>query len=223
LIRTWDREPFEAPVPPPQRPAAGGPAPRRSLLGELVVLVVIAAVIALVLRAFVAQAFSIPSSSMAPQLAVGDRVVVSKLAYRLHEPRRGDIVVFECPPRAGCGAAAEEPLPARALHGLLEAVGLRQPSTDDYIKRVVGLGGERVEGRDGVVHVDGRPLVEPYLPPFTTIADFGPVIVEDGELFVMGDNRENSSDSRVFGPVEETTVIGRATHVVWPPGRAAFL
>lgn len=190
---------------------------------ELVVLVTIAAVIALVLRALVAQAFSIPSTSMAPQLSVGDRVVVSKLAYRLHEPRRGDIVVFDCPESAGCSMAEEEPLPERALHGLLEAVGLRQPSTEDYIKRVVAVAGERVEGRGGAVHVDGQRLVEPYLPPSTVTTDFDPVTVPPGRLFVMGDNRENSSDSRIFGAIEDDTVIGRATLLVWPPPRAAFL
>ena len=217
---TRDRDASEAPGP---APTAAAPAPRRSALGELVVLLAIAAVIALVLRALVAQAFSIPSTSMAPQLAVGDRVVVSKLAYRLHEPRRGDIVVFECPPAAGCQVADEEPLPARAFHGLLEAVGLRQPSTEDYIKRVVAMAGERVEGREGSVHVDGRRLIEPYLPPSATVADFGPVTVPPGQLFVMGDNRANSSDSRVFGAVDADTVIGRATLLVWPPARAAFL
>ncbi|HEV2766162.1 MAG TPA: signal peptidase I [Acidimicrobiales bacterium] len=220
MRRTRDRDARQAPVPPP---AAKEEAPRRSALGELLVLLAIAAVIALVLRALVAQAFSIPSTSMAPQLAVGDRVVVSKLAYRLHEPRRGDIVVFECPPAAGCQLPEEEPLPARAFHGLLEAVGLRQPSTEDYIKRVVAMAGERVEGREGAVYVDGRRLIEPYLPPSTTTADFGPVTVPPGQLFVMGDNRVNSSDSRVFGAIDDETVIGRATLRVWPPTRAAFL
>jgi signal peptidase I len=192
---------------------------------ETLVLVVVAAAIALVLRAFVAQAFSIPSTSMSPQLLVGDRVVVSKLAYRLHEPNRGDIVVFDCPPGASCpddedaGAAVV----VRGLHGLLEAVGLRQPSTEEYIKRVIALPGEQVEGREGSVFVDGRRLVEPYLPASTRTLDFEPETVPDGELWVMGDNRSNSSDSRVFGPIDDETVVGRATHRVWPPTRTAFL
>lgn len=199
--------------------------PARALVAETVVLVVVAAVIALVLRVFVAQAFSIPSASMSPQLLVGDRVVVSKLAYRLHDPRRGDIVVFDCPPRAGC--PAEEDLDAgvvvRGLYGLLEAVGLRQPSTEEYIKRVVALPGERVAGHDGAVYVDDQRLMEPYLPPSATIEDFDPTTVANGELWVMGDNRTNSSDSRVFGPIEADTVVGRATHRVFPPTRTAFL
>jgi signal peptidase I len=196
----------------------------RSLLVESALLVVIAAVIALVLRAFVAQAFSIPSASMSPQLLVGDRVVVSKLAYGLHEPKRGDIVVFDCPPRAGClDREDDSPLVVRGLHGLLEAVGLRAPSTEEYIKRVVALAGERVEGRGGEVFVDGKRLVEPYLPESATTSDFGPEVVEEGELWVLGDNRANSSDSRVFGAIEQDTVVGRATHRVWPPPRTAFL
>jgi signal peptidase I len=196
----------------------------RSLLVESALLIVIAAVIALVLRAFVAQAFSIPSASMSPQLLVGDRVVVSKLAYRLHDPNRGDIVVFDCPPGAGCPEPGVEPsLVVRGLLGLLEAVGLRAQSTEEYIKRVVALPGETVEGRDGDVFVDGRRLVEPYLPPSATTSDFGPEVVGESELWVLGDNRRNSSDSRVFGSIEQDTVVGRATHRVWPPTRTAFL
>jgi signal peptidase I len=188
-----------------------------------VLLVGLAAVIAVGLRSFVAQAFSIPSSSMVPQLEVGDRVVVSKLAFRLHDPNRGDIVVFDCPPRVGCAARTQGLSPGRLLHGALEAVGLRQPSTEDYIKRVVGLPGETVEAHDGTVFVDGRRLVEPYLAPAMTTSDFGPITVGDGELWVMGDNRANSSDSRVFGPIDADTVVGRATLRVWPPTRTAFL
>jgi signal peptidase I len=189
-----------------------------------VLLIVIAAVIALVLRAFVAQAFSIPSASMSPQLLVDDRVVVSKLAYELHDPNRGDIVVFDCPPGAGCPDTVDDSsVVLQGLHGLLEAVGLRTPSTEEYIKRVVALPGESVEGRDGQVFVDGRRLVEPYLPDSATTSEFGPEEVEEGELWVLGDNRTNSSDSRVFGPIDQDTVVGRATHRVWPPTRTAFL
>ncbi len=201
---------------------AGGRA--RSVAVELVLLVGLAAVIAVGLRSFVAQAFSIPSASMFPQLAVGDRVVVSKVAFKLHDPNRGDIVVFDCPPRVGCPSGGDQGLtPGRVVHGALEAVGLRQPSTEEYIKRVVGLPGETVEAHDGTVFVDGRRLVEPYLAAAVATSDFGPITVGDGELWVMGDNRANSSDSRVFGPIHADTVVGRATHRVWPPTRTAFL
>ena len=196
----------------------------RSVAVELVVLVVVAAVIAVVLRAFVAQAFSIPSASMTPQLAVGDRVVVSKLAYDLHAPNRGDIVVFDCPAAATCAdGGGSEPLFVRGLHGLLEAVGLRQPSTEEYIKRVVALPGETVQGRDGAVYVGAQRLIEPYLPGGATTSDFGPATVADGQVWVMGDNRSNSSDSRTFGAIDITTIVGRATHRAWPPTRTAFL
>lgn len=214
-----------------RRPAASsgddgvGRRGARSVAVELVVLVVVAAVIAVVLRAFVAQAFSIPSASMTPQLAVGDRVVVSKLAYDLHDPNRGDIVVFDCPAAAICadGGADSEPLFVRGVHGFLEAVGLRQPSTEEYIKRVVALPGETVQGRDGAVYVGDQRLVEPYLPGGATTSDFGPVTVAEGRVWVMGDNRSNSSDSRTFGPIDITTIVGRATHRAWPPTRTAFL
>ena len=184
----------------------------------------LAAVIAVGLRTFVAQAFSIPSASMFPQLAVGDRVVVSKLAYKLHDPNRGDIVVFDCPPGAGCpraGGAGSSP--GRWLGVVLEGVGLRQPSAEEYIKRVVALPGETVEGRNGEIYVDGQRLVEPYLDATAVTSDFGPMTVGPGELWVMGDNRGNSSDSRVFGSIEIDTVVGRATLRVWPPTRTAFL
>ena len=215
-----------APGPAEHRPARRRQAPgrARSVALELVLLVALAAAIAVGLRSFVAQAFSIPSASMFPQLEVGDRVIVSKLAFRLHEPRRGDIVVFDCPPHVGCTAGEDSgPLLGRWLHGLLEAVGLRQPSTEEYIKRVVALPGETVGARDGSVYVDGQQLVEPYLPPSAVTSDFDPVTVAEGELWVMGDNRANSSDSRVFGPIDSETVVGRATLRVWPPTRAAFL
>jgi signal peptidase I len=195
----------------------------RRLVVESALLLVTAVVLAVVLRATVAEAFRIPSGSMEPQLDVGDRVVVSRLAYRLHDPRRGDVVVFDCPPAAGCEPAPHEALPLKALHTVLEAVLLREPQPEEYIKRVIGVPGETVEGRDGAVYVNGRRLVEPYLPTGTVTSDFGPERIEPGHLWVMGDNRGNSSDSRVFGQVDEDTVVGRALFRVWPPWRTAFL
>jgi signal peptidase I len=194
-----------------------------SLVVETAILAITAIVIAVLLRAFVAQAFRIPSSSMEPQLQVGDRVVVSRLAYDLHEPRRGDIVVFDCPPGAGCLEDGDRGLPARALDTVLEALLLRQPGVEEFIKRVVALPGETVEGREGRVWIDGAPLVEPYLPEGTVTGDFPPVTVGEGRVWVMGDNRANSSDSRFFGQVEVDTIVGRAFVRVWPPGRTAFL
>ena len=178
-----------------------------------------AVVLAVLLRTFVAQAFSIPSESMLPQLEVGDRVVVSRLAYDVHDPRRGDIVVFDAP-----GEERSHPgVVRRGVEVVLESVGLRQASTEEFIKRVIALPGETIEGRDGFVIVDGQFVIEPYLPPGTVTSDFGPVLVPDGRLFVMGDNRGNSMDSRRFGPIPIDTVVGRAIVRLWPPGRTAFL
>ncbi|MCU1483413.1 MAG: signal peptidase [Actinomycetia bacterium] len=195
----------------------------RRLLVESAFLVVTAIVLAVALRATVAEAFRIPSGSMEPQLDIGDRVVVSRTAYRLHDPNRGDVVVFDCPVAAGCASAPHEALPVRALHTVMEAVLLREPKPEEYIKRVVGLPGETVQGKDGAVFVDGRRLVEPYLPPGTVTSDFGPEKIHAGRLWLMGDNRGNSSDSRVFGQVDQDTVVGRAMFRVWPPWRTAFL
>lgn len=215
---------------PGEQPESSPPdsAHRSGLLGPAVTetlwLVVLALVAAAILRAFVGQAFFIPSESMTPQLEVGDRVVVSKISYRLHDPRRGDVVVFDCPEGAGCVSVQDDAsLPVRVVRAALETVGLRQPSTEDYIKRVIALPGETVEGRDGMVVVDGQRVVEPYLSPDEETSSFDPVTVPEGSIWVMGDNRSNSSDSRVFGPVPENTVVGRAVARIWPPSRAAYL
>ena len=186
---------------------------------EVVLLLAAAVCLTLVVRANVAQAFSIPSESMVPQLEVGDRVLVSKTSYRLHDVRRGDIVVFPHPQAEPDRAS----LPTRVAHDLLETVGLRKPPEDELIKRVIGLPGEVVGGEDGHVVVDGRALVEPYLRDGTLTGDFGPTVVPPGHVFVMGDNRSNSSDSRVIGPIDIDTIVGRAIARVWPPTRTAFL
>ncbi len=119
-------------------------------------------VIAFLVKTFVAQAFFIPSESMVHTLEVGDRVLVSRMSYRLHEPRRGDVVVFTSPFETE-GSADDRSLPSRVIHTVLESVGLRQPSTEDFIKRVIALPGETVEGKNGNICVNGRELVEPYL------------------------------------------------------------
>jgi len=195
----------------------------RRLLVETILLVVAAIVLAVILRTFLAEAFRIPSSSMEPQLNVGDRVIVSRTAYKLHDPRRGDVVVFDCPPAAGCTDPPKPNLLVRGVHTVMEAVLLREPQPEEYIKRVIGLPGETVEGRDGLVWINGKPLDEPYLPVGTRTSDFGPVVVEPERLWLMGDNRGNSSDSRVFGQVDQDTIVGRAILRVWPPWRTAFL
>ncbi|MGH9283629.1 MAG: signal peptidase I, partial [Acidimicrobiales bacterium] len=182
------------------------------------------AVLAFLLKTLVAQAFYIPSGSMLPQLEINDRVVVSKLSYRLHSPRRGDIVVFDCPEQA-CTHRSD---PGRGgvrgfLRKVAEGVGVVQPSTEEFIKRVVALPGETVEGKDGGVYIDARRLREPYLPDGSVTGDFPPTKVPERHLFVMGDNRANSSDSRVFGPIPRSLVVGRTIARVWPLPSASFL
>jgi signal peptidase I len=190
--------------------------PRMHWAKELGLLVAIALLVVWPVRTFLAQAYYIPSASMTPQLAVNDRVVVSKLAYDLHDPHRGDIVVFDAPP--GLPAPPDRSsAPVRFIRHLF------QPSTREYIKRVVALPGERVEAREGRILIDGKRLVEPYLPPGTRTLDFGARVVPARQLWVMGDNRSNSQDSRVFGPIRRSTVVGRAVVRVWPVRRMAFL
>lgn len=158
-----------------------------------------ALLVALVIKAFLFQAFYIPSASMEPTLTAGDRVLVNKLSYDLHDVNRGDVIVFERPPNA-------------------------PPSEiEDLIKRAIGLGGDTIEGRDGTVYINGEPLEEPYLPAGTVTEPFAPVQVPEGHVFVMGDNRGDSQDSRVFGPIDEELIVGRAFVTVWPIGRFDLL
>ena len=158
---------------------------------EWVLIIGAALVAAVVIKTFLIQAFYIPSPSMEPTLEIQDRVLVNKLSYRLHDVHRGDVVVFERPPND---------------------VG----QIKDLIKRVVALPGETVEAHDGTVLVNGRVLREPYLPSGTVTGEFGPVRVPPDHVWVMGDNRGNSSDSRVFGAIDEESIIGRAFVRVWP-------
>jgi len=151
--------------------------------------------IALLVEAFLIQAFWIPSESMEPTLHVGDRVLVNKLSYRLHDVNRGDVVVFERPPVASTGEDGE---------------------IKDLIKRVVAVEGDTIEGRDGRVYVNGELLDESYLEPDTPTTGLDAATLGEDEVFVMGDNRTNSEDSRVFGPIDEDDIVGRAFIRVLP-------
>ncbi len=184
-------------------------------------LVVLAIIVAVVVRTFVLQAYYIPSASMVPQLRVNDRVVVSRLAYDLHRPHRGDVVVFPAPP-GEAPPPRQRNLASRLFHDVGAGLGL---STDQtvLIKRVIGLPGETVQGQGGRIYIDGRMLIEPYLPKTTETSTFGPQRIPAGMVWVMGDNRGDSSDSRVFGAIPQRTIVGRAVWKIWPPQRASFL
>jgi signal peptidase I len=219
-VAPTEARPEARPEPRPPDPTVAGRSRARRIAGEIMLLIAVPMFAAFFLKSYVAQAFYIPSASMEPKLEEGDRVIVSKLAYRLQSPKRGDVVVFHPPLPAPQDHAS---LPLRALHGILAAIGIRQPGDDTFIKRVVGLPGETVEGRTGRVFLNGRPLDEPYLKPDVVTSDFAPVHLGGDQLFLMGDNRPNSSDSRIFGPVDRRRVVGEATTRAWPPPRAGFL
>lgn len=196
---------------------------RRSVLAffeELPVLIVLAFALAILLKTFVIQAFYIPSGSMEPTLLPGDRVLVNKVLF---EADRGDIVVFENP-RSG-----EEPdrgIVDGFLHWLSEGLGFARPENEDFIKRVIGLPGETVEIRRHTVYVDGEALDEPYLTrgAVRSMSDYGPVEVPHDALFVLGDNRGASSDSRFsLGFVPLDKVVGEAFVIIWPPSRIGWL
>jgi signal peptidase I len=166
--------------------------PNRSLCREYAEALIVSVVLALVIRTFVVQAFVIPSGSMLPTLRIGDYVLVNKFVYLFRPIRRGDIIVFKFP----------------------------QDETRDFIKRVVGLPGETLEIRDRQVFIDGKPLHEPYAvysePPLLrapTPYHLAPMVIPPGHLFMMGDNRDNSLDSRAWGLLEEAKVVGEASIV----------
>lgn len=187
---------------------------------ELPLLIIVALVVAIVIKTFLVQAFWIPSGSMIPTLEVNDRVLVNKLEYRIQDPDRGDVVVFDSPYRGD----QEETIGQALARTVFESVGVRTAVVpDDFIKRVIAVGGETIEIKDNTIHIDGVPIDEPYLPVGIQMGDFGPVTVEQGHLFVMGDNRNSSSDSRVFGTIPAETVVGRAFVRMWPIDRWAGL
>lgn len=163
-----------------------------------------AILVAVLVRTFAFEQFWIPSPSMAQTLVPNDRVLVNKLAYEVHDVHRGDVVVFERPAN-------------------------QTGTIKDLIKRVVGLPGERVSIMDGSVRIDGRALEEPYVGDLQTTANVGcglgdtkgidttaGLLIPEGEVLVLGDNRVDSQDGRCFGPIDEDLIVGRAFAVIWP-------
>jgi signal peptidase I len=179
---------------------------------EWAIILAVAVVAAILIRTFVVQPFYIPSGSMEPTLNVHDRILVNKLSYDFHSVHRGDIVVFKKP--------ADD----------------TTPGITDLVKRVIGLPGETISASDGQVYINGRLLPEPWLPrvdqgvttfpssiPGCLPSPPGSCKIPSGEYFMMGDNRTDSSDSRVIGPVPGSLFIGRAFVRVWPLSRLGFL
>lgn len=186
--------------------------PALTFLGELPGLILMAFALALLIKSTLLQAFWIPTGSMEPTLVRGDRVIVAKVPYYFHDPQRGDVIVFEEPDPA---KEPERGVWGAITHWLGQGLGFSPPDHPDYIKRVIGEPGDVVSARDGHVYVNDVRISEPYLHERT--ARFPETTVPSGELFVMGDNRSNSLDSRFglgFVPIDR--VVGKAVWIIWP-------
>jgi signal peptidase I len=162
----------------------------RTLL-EIVVIVAAAFAIAMLVQAFVVKPFTIHQISMEPTLFEGDRVLISRLSYHFHDPKAGDVVVLHSPVDAG----------------------------EDLVKRIVAVGGDTVAIRDGALLVNGVAVDEPYLAEQDFRGAYPETTIPEGQVFVLGDNRNNSGDSRLFGPVDADSIIGSAFAIYWPIGR----
>lgn len=208
-------------LPPSKIKRRGNRSPLRSLV-EWVVVVGGAFGLALLIQAFLLQPFRIPSGSMIPTLEVRDRIVVNKLSYHLHPVHRGDVVVFTSPK---CNAPQT---PSWANCGIVGEYA-------DLVKRVIGLPGDHLAIANDHVYVNGEQLDEPYVQPGAVTVQqppYGcgftgtpahPFVVPKGMVFVMGDNRGDSLDSRCFGPIPESTLVGRAFVIIWPLSRIGWL
>ncbi len=194
---------------PPPQVAPEGKSNRWII--ELAGVIVVALVVAFLLRTFVIATYSIPSGSMEPTLQVGDRIVVDKLSYDLHGVDRGNIVVFSTPPNEDCAG----------------------PPVSDLVKRVIGLPGETISVSGGHVFINGHLLAETWLPssqqgktyPGPSPAPYAlhhPFRIPQNEVYVMGDNRMLSCDSRYWGPIHESTIVGKVDLRIWPLSHITF-
>lgn len=233
------------------------PKKKRGAVREAAILLSIALVLYYVMLTFVARPYLIPSESMEPTLhgcagCVGDRIMVDKVTYRFTTPEPGDVIVFKGPPawNVGYKSIRSDSTPVRWLQNALSFVGFVPPDENDLVKRVIAVGGQTVECRASTgLTVDGKKLNQPFLDVNTMMADpqiypclgneFGPVKVPENRLWVMGDNRTHSADSRAHctnlpadaqkgllctgdpmaGTVPVDNVIGKARFIAWPPGR----
>lgn len=221
----------------PDRP----PKKQRSFLRELPILLVVALVLSFLLQTFLARVYLIPSESMEPALhgctgCAGDRIVVDKASYRFGDPESGDVVVFKGPPSwsEDYQSTGSSNVLLRGAENLGSLVGLVPPDENDLVKRVIAVGGQTVQclPDDSAVMVDGKPLTEPYIdramPGNNSACQgkfFGPITVPEGNVWVMGDNRANSKDSRFHlddelqGTIPLSDIIGKVRLIVLPPSR----
>lgn len=168
---------------------------KKSLFRELTESIVIAVLLALVIRLFILEPFYIPSGSMEPTLQEGDRIIVSKLNYHFQEPARGDVVVFKYP--------------------------LDQDR--NFVKRVIAKEKETVVLNSSRLYINGEPVPEDYLPAGLRFSDYGPKLVPQDSFLVLGDNRNNSEDSRVWGFLPRDLIIGKAVLIYWPLDRIRII
>lgn len=164
---------------------------QKGFWSETLEALVLAVILAAVIRFFLFEPFYIPSGSMEPTLMPGDRIIVNKFIYLFKEPVRGDIMVFRYP---------------------------KDPERD-FIKRVIGVPGDTVEIRNSDLYINGKKVSEPYLPAGLKFQDFAPVTVPPGNFFMLGDNRNNSEDSRFWGMMPKANIRGKAILIYWPLNR----
>ena len=197
-------------------------------IGELVVIVATALFFALAIQAYAVRPYVIPSPSMLPTLEVGQRVLVDRFSHRIGgDPKLNEITVFMPPIGAErdshqCGIAGEGPSNEdRPLSHRSCSRPTPQASSKTYIKRVVGMPGDRIAVQAGHVIRNGARVPEPFAAPCGagSECDLEPIVIPAGHYFLMGDNRGNSADSRYWGPVPRDQIIGRAVATYWPPGR----
>jgi signal peptidase I len=222
--------PADAPVKPPADPPGDPPTDQAdkkqpgllAVVRETVVLVALAILLAVVFKTFLVAAFYIPSGSMESTLNVSDRVLVEKVSYRFGDVENGDVVVFVHDDLVLAPNGSSNPI-ARFFSSLGQAIGLVPPSDRDFIKRVVGVPGDEIACQDGRLLRNGKPVAEPYLDPGVTTDGCKTTVVPAGKLYVMGDNRTNSQDSRAFGVIDRSDVVGRAFVRIWPLTHVGWL
>ncbi|MCT7950240.1 signal peptidase I [Ancylothrix sp. C2] len=172
----------------------------KSLIALVIILpLVISVVMSGAIRLYIAEARYIPSDSMQPTLQINDRLIIDKITYQSQAPQRGDIIVFN---------------PTESL--------IQQNFKDAFLKRVIGLGGEKVEVKEGQVYINNQPLEESYIAEKPDY-QYGPITVANNEYFVLGDNRNNAYDSHYWGFVPRQNIIGKATKKFWPPQRSGSI